>query len=390
MPLSPSLRYLIYFVTARCNLRCAHCFYLDELGQSNDLTLEEIRKLCESIGSLTFLRLTGGEPFLRDDLAELIRLFYDIAGTRRVGIITNGTKHENVTRTLEELSRKAPRLRLDVGVSIDDIGEKHDAIRKKKGVFDEACRQIEMLLKFQKVWPNLEVSTVVTATGRNTPRLREIYECLHDLGVNRISCNLVRGYVADQELSDVDLDAYNEFLEWTDEHNRANHRGFAALLRRAKNQVSRQVIRRIVEAREGGKPLSKFRPFGRKANAEDGEKVPKSLPTGDGHYLLGADAPIHCQAGNAIAVLLPEGEVNLCEVLDWPIGNVREADYDWNKIWKGERAEAGRKMISNTGCSCTHECFLTASILFGKGNYPRLAKELVRESLATLSRSGQV
>ncbi|MCA9444147.1 MAG: SPASM domain-containing protein, partial [Candidatus Omnitrophica bacterium] len=179
--------------------------------------------------------------------------------------------------------------------------------------------------------------------------------------------------------------AYNDFLSWTDQHNRANHRGFSATLRRAKNQVGRDVVKKIIASRESGQPLAKFRPFGRKSKAESSEEFAKVLPEGDGYYFLGADAPLHCQAGNAIAVLQPEGEVNLCEVLDWPLGNLREVDYDWQKIWNSKQAQEARDMITSTGCSCTHECFLTASILFGKDNYPKLAKEFVKESVATLA-----
>jgi MoaA/NifB/PqqE/SkfB family radical SAM enzyme len=354
------------------------------LGPSNELSLEEIERFCRGLGSLTFLRLTGGEPFLRKDLAQVVQLFHDITGTRRMGIITNGTKHENVRHTLETLKQSTPNLKLDVGVSIDDLAEEHDAIRKKKGVYQDAVRQIEDLLVFQKDWPNLEVSTVVTANGRNTPRLREIYELLHGLGVNRISCNLVRGYVADRELTQVDLAAYQEFLSWTDEHNRVHHKGLGAIVRRAKNRVGRQAVQRILENRHQSRPLARYRPFGRKSGAAADEEHTKALAEGDGFYSLGADAPIHCQAGRAIAVLQPEGDVNLCEVLDWPLGNLRESDFDWRAIWEGSRAEEARRMIDSTGCTCTHECFLTASILFGREHYPQLVKEVFLESVATL------
>ncbi len=380
----PPLRYLIYFVTSRCNLRCAHCFYLDELGPSNELTLEEIERFCQEIKSLTFLRLTGGEPFLRQDLDEVIRLFHDIAGTRRVGIISNGTRHETVKSVLEALRLKTPDLRLDVGVSIDDIGEEHDALRRKKGVFAQALQQIKDLQQIQKEWPALEVSVVVTANGRNTPRLREIYEFLHGLGVNRISCNLVRGYVADQTLTGVDLQAYEDFLSWTDEHNRTHHHGFGAVLRRAKNRMGRKAVQEILHFRREGKPLAKFRAFARKSSVSFQEDSAKALTEGDGYYSLGEAAPIHCQAGRAIAVLQPGGDVNLCEVLDWPLGNLREVDFNWKAIWEGVAAQKARGMIDKTGCSCTHECFLTASILFGKEHYPQLAWEVIKESWATL------
>jgi MoaA/NifB/PqqE/SkfB family radical SAM enzyme len=380
----PPLRYLIYFVTSRCNLRCSHCFYLDELGPSNELSLEEIERFCRDIGSLTFLRLTGGEPFLRRDLDEVIRLFYTITETRRMGVITNGTRHQSVKTVLEALRLKTPDLHLDAGVSIDDIGEEHDAIRRKKGVYEEALQQIEDLKQIQKKWSNLEVSVVVTANGRNTSRLREIYEFLHGLGVNRISCNLVRGYVADRGLTGVDLQTYEDFLSWSDEHNRSHHHGISAVLRRAKNQVGRKAVREIVQFREGGKPLAKFRAFGRKSSAEACEETGNALMEGDGYYSLGKAAPIHCQAGRAIAVLQPEGDVNLCEVLDWPLGNLRDADFNWRAIWEGEEALKARQMIDKTGCSCTHECFLTASILFGKEHYIQLAGETIKESITTL------
>ncbi len=380
----PPLRYLIYFVTSRCNLRCAHCFYLDELGPSDELTLEELSRFCQELGSLTFLRLTGGEPFLRRDLDEVIRLFHDIAGTRRVGVITNGTRHQTVKNVLEALRHKTPDLLLDVGVSIDDLGEEHDALRRKKGVYEQALQQIEDLKEMRKAWPNLELSVVVTANGRNTPRLRKIYDFLHGLDVNRISCNLIRGYVADYALTEVDLQTYEDFLSWTDEHNRMNHRGFGAMLRRAKNQAGRKAVREIIRFRQNEKPLAKFRAFGRKSAAEDCESSDKALMEGDGYYSLGKAAPIHCQAGRAIAVLQPEGDVNLCEVLDWPLGNLREMDFNWKAIWEGESAQKARRMIDKTGCSCTHECFLTASILFGKEHYPQLAGEVIKEMVATV------
>lgn len=375
------LRYLIYFVTSRCNLRCAHCFYLDELGPSDELSLEEIERFCRSLGSLTFLRLTGGEPFLRKDLAEVIEIFYRVAHTRRIGIITNGTRHANVQRTLEVLGTSMRDLHLDIGVSIDDLGEEHDAIRRKKGVYAEALRQIEELQAFQRTWANLEVSVVVTANGKNTSRLKDIYALIHDLGVTRISCNLVRGYVADQELTQVDLAEYGRFLDWIDEHNRIHHNGFGAVIRRAKNHLARKAVQAIIDHRQEHQPLSMYRPFGKVSSASC--ETSKALPEGDGHYFLGTAAPIHCEAGRAIAVLQPEGDVNLCEVLDWPLGNLRDVNFEWNAIWEGESARKARKMIDQTGCSCTHECFHTASILFGKQHYPKLASEIALETLAT-------
>ena len=75
------LGYIILYVTNRCNFRCDFCFYYAEIDKGRkptELTLNEIDKLTKSAGRLVQLSMTGGEPFLRKDFAELT----DIALTK--------------------------------------------------------------------------------------------------------------------------------------------------------------------------------------------------------------------------------------------------------------------------------------------------------------------
>ena len=81
--------FLIFFVTSNCNCLCNICFYWQELNKSGSLSLDEIRKISRSIGRFRILLLSGGEPFLREDLFELIE-FTNKHGIRPV-ISTNGT-----------------------------------------------------------------------------------------------------------------------------------------------------------------------------------------------------------------------------------------------------------------------------------------------------------
>ena len=65
-----------------------------------------------------------------------------------------------------------------------------------------------------------------------------------------------------------------------------------------------------------------------------------------------------------------------CELLiDRKLGNVREAGYDFRKIWFGEAAAGARKFIRETKCFCTYECFLTINILFNPRMMPAVLKE---------------
>ena len=70
--------YLVLFVTDRCNARCKHCLLADGVhkpDKSAELTLEEFEMLSKRMDPLLFLLPTGGEPFIRDDLREIIKLF---------------------------------------------------------------------------------------------------------------------------------------------------------------------------------------------------------------------------------------------------------------------------------------------------------------------------
>ena len=68
---------LTFFLTSRCNLRCEHCFYWKELDadHSNELKIDEIKKIAQSLPRLLVLSITGGEPFVRKDICDVVSTF---------------------------------------------------------------------------------------------------------------------------------------------------------------------------------------------------------------------------------------------------------------------------------------------------------------------------
>ncbi|MES2123165.1 MAG: GTP 3',8-cyclase MoaA [Gemmatimonadota bacterium] len=82
-------------VTDRCNLRCRYCMPEAEyawLPRSSLLSFEEIRRVAASFARLGVckLRLTGGEPLLRQGLPELVAMLKEIAGIEEIALTTNG------------------------------------------------------------------------------------------------------------------------------------------------------------------------------------------------------------------------------------------------------------------------------------------------------------
>ncbi len=352
----PHLRYLIFYVTSRCNMRCSHCFYLDELNKRDEMSVEELEKVAESVRPLTFLRITGGEPFLRKDLPEVVSLFYHRSQTRRMGIITNGSRAEWVGKAIDQIYQHCPELQLDVGVSIDGLESTHDKIRRLKGAYQHARETTHTLVERAQRYSNLQTSLVVTVTSLNEPELDDLYEEIAQWGVDRLSVNHVRGKVHDPSLLEVSHEKYREFARRCEEYHLSTHKDWKSNLQRAKNRISGEAIEEVVS---------------------------------------GQTSRLPCLAGSAIGVLYSDGEVYVCEMLEKPnsaingtpeshprLGNLRDVDHDFYRLWHSPNAHHCREWIWKTNCSCTHECFLTASVYFGKKNYPRLASEWLRQTFS--------
>ena len=69
-----------HFVTSVCNARCAHCFYPINAGK-NELTLDEIGRFADTLPPIRLLLIGGGEPFLRRDLPEIVKIYFERRGS---------------------------------------------------------------------------------------------------------------------------------------------------------------------------------------------------------------------------------------------------------------------------------------------------------------------
>ncbi len=344
-PLSPI--YVIFFVTERCNARCKHCFgsfTSAEEALKTDLTLEEIEKIAKNTGNLLYLLPTGGEPFLREDLPDIINVFYKNNHLRNVGIPTNGSLTDRVVKSVTRTLSLCEGLQLGVDISIDSLHGSHDEIRGFPGLFDRAVATYWALKDLEKRHKNFRTCVEITVSHFNQDSLFETYDYfINNLKVDNVFVRLVRGDPRDPSAKEVDIEKFEKFSM------------------RVEND-----LRNGVFYGHSVYPFSEF------ITARDiiGRRMTIQMVK-EKKFL------IPCYAGNLTGVIRSNGDVYPCELLDTKIGNLREHDYNLKGLWQSEQARRIRTQIKETKCFCTHECFITNNILFNPRMLPRVLKEYI-------------
>ncbi len=112
------INYLRISVTDRCNLRCSYCMPEDGVcmvEHKEILTYEEIQEVVAVAVPLGIdkIRLTGGEPLVRKDIVELVRMISVVKGVKDIAITTNGVLLEKFARQLAEAGLHRVNISLD-------------------------------------------------------------------------------------------------------------------------------------------------------------------------------------------------------------------------------------------------------------------------------------
>ena len=332
---------LIFFVTSKCNLLCRHCFYWEELNlPKNELSLDEIERIARSLPNLLSLSLTGGEPYLRPDLPEIAAAFETYSRVRNIQIPSNGLMVERTIERAAALLERVRNARVCTGVSLDGPKDIHNEIRQNQRSFDQAIRCLAEFKKLKSQHPNLSVGVALTVTSANQDHLHEFYRyVVEDLQPDAITITLTRGDPIDPSLKEVDLRQYQEFADQVI-HFRKAHRltnSWADRLVIAKEQETYRLIEEAAGA------TSRISP---------------------------------CYAGQLIGILSETGEVYVCETLDKSMGNVRDFNCDFARLWSARQAEEARSYQQELGCQCTYECAMSVNTLFN----PRRAARILWNS----------
>lgn len=198
--------YADFLLTPRCNLKCSFCSAsaTKNTNKIKELSIEKIEKIFDEFDELELLRvgLEGGEPFLRDDIIDIMK----IADNHDFDyfINTNGTFIDK-NMAIDIGNTKVSK----ICVSIDGPNSKtHDLCRGVKGTFEKAVQAIKYLQE-----ENVSVDAIFTLSKLNQEYIMDTLEFLSTIGIKNVAIMILASVGnAAENFNDV----YLSYDEWKD------------------------------------------------------------------------------------------------------------------------------------------------------------------------------
>lgn len=324
---------IVLFVTNSCQMRCEFCFYKKKLNVTEKQpSLKEIECLARSLRGPSRIVLTGGEPFLREDLDDICRIFNKYCKTKYISIVTNGFLTEKIQNEVKAILDSTRLRYLKIQVSLDALGGHHDRLRGVDGAFDNAVVTLKALKDLQAKHKNLFLEIASLVTTFLIYDIKEFIDYFQEFHIP-IKFSIIRSAASGlfglaQGDSSRLLPEPNPVFPSLEELGR-----FYKLVKKLNYQ-------------------SKYRfwsPFQQM-------KFQNSL-----NILKERKRIFPCYAGRADAVIYNDADVAFCENTI-PIGNLRDYNFDFYSLWNSKKANIFRDRINK--CACIHGCNIITSMSY--------------------------
>lgn len=244
-----------------------------QYGRGHELKPEDYRRLPKTLREIN---ISGGEPFIRADLPEIVRVILERCPRARVIISTNALSPARIEAMMERMRG------VGVRISIDGIGEVDDQTRGVPGSYERALSTLHRL----KAAGHSDLGISATVSRLSVGELMKVKRLADDEGVEFVSsvAHSSPMYFGDQEAS------------------------FPADERQT-------VVRDLIDLRERQLRARRVKEWFR-AYFTDGLI----------DYVYGRPRRLACHAGTEMLYLSPEGTVFPCPVLDRPMGSILKED----------------------------------------------------------------
>ena len=286
-------------VTQRCNARCIMCnSYANPTKPGDEISINTMRRIPPS----NFIQITGGEPFVRTDIEEIVKTL--LPRTKRLMINTNGYYTDRIL----ELCRKYPQLVMRV--SIDGRKEVHNSIRRIE-IYDAAMKTLTELKRIG----DKDLGMSITLQDTNYNELLPMYHKAREIGID-FGTSVV----------------HNSFYFSKDDNQITNEKK----MEEAMHQL-------VQEQLSSNRKKDWARAFYNDVSIK---------------YINNQPLPIHCDAGFSSFIIDSESNILPCNMTKepWVMGNLR--DNTWNEIMGSHEA----KVVQDRCKSCPINCWSVCNV----------------------------
>ena len=330
--------------TFRCNSRCLTCNVYER--PVDELDAKEWERVFVALGRApVWFTFSGGEPFLRKDLPDIIESAWRHCRPKVINIPTNGTYPDRVVAGAQRLTGTLKGTQLVINVSLDAVGERNDVIRGLKGDYEKASETLRALKALQA--PNLTVGLHSVISRHNVREFPAIADHLMKLGPDQYIVEPAEERIELQTIGTGitpradDLDAALSHVEG---RLRSRHGAGLPALTRAIRLVYYRLARETVRRKE--------------------QVIP-------------------CYAAIASVHIAANGDVWGCCTRANPLGNLRANGYDFRAIWRSPQAKEERRSIKARECACPLANAAYTSMLMHPRSLLAVAREGVRSPIAS-------
>ncbi len=287
-------------VTYRCNAKCNMCNrYKAPSDPKDELTLDTIKKLPK----MYFTNITGGEPFIREDLADIVRELYKKSD--RIVISTNGFFTDRIIKLCEEFPN------VGIRISIEGLEETNNKIRGLEDGYNKGYSTLKKLVEMK----HPDVGFGMTVQDANAKDLVPLYQKANELNMEFATASLHNSFY---------------FVE-------------AKNIIKDRMMVATEFEKLVNELLNSNSPKKWFRAY---------------FNHGLINYIYGQKRLLPCDMSFDTFFIDPYGDVMPCngtkdkEVM----GNLNEQS--WDELWNSEQAEKVRNVVRH----CDRDCWMIGSV----------------------------
>lgn len=266
--------------------------------KSEEVTPQDLERLP---GGYRFANVTGGEPFLRKDIEDILEVV--LSKTERLVVSTNGFYTDKILAAAEKFYPK-----IGVRISIEGLPCANDELRGLKDGFDHGLRT---LLGLRQMGID-DIGFGITVSDRNAKDMIELYELAEAMGLEFATAAMHNTYYF---------------------HKNDNHFDDVEMITEEFKRVAERLMKTT-------RPKNWFRAY---------------FNYGLANYVHGNKRLLPCDVGSDLFFMDPFGEIRPCNGMEETMGNIKTQSFD--EIWNSPEAQAVRNKVGK----CDKQCWMVGS-----------------------------